>query len=104
MSDTTKKTEEKILMYKGKPLVREGDTLYYGSPSDKAILYMKIIESKKMGDVSVATKVLVQIQKTDKNLSDSEKIIKQSEKKSFYEAFDIGMIWLERELRPKQEK
>ncbi len=103
MSDTTK-TSGKVLMYKGKPLVRQGNVLYYGSPEEKAILYMNILESQKIGDLSVATKVEVQIHKTEKNLSNSEKIIKKCEKKSFYEAFDIGMIWLERELRPKQDK
>ena len=101
MAEATSKSAEKTLMYKGKPLVREGNVLYYGFPTDKAILYMNILESQKMGDISVATKVLVQIQKTGKNVSHSEKIIKQCEKKSFYEAFDIGMIWLERELRVK---
>jgi hypothetical protein len=89
----------KVLMYKGKPLVRQGNFLFYGFPNDKAILFLNIVESQKVGDVSVATKVLVQIQKTDENLSFNEKIIKQCEKKSFYDALDIGMVWLERELR-----
>ena len=95
------KSNEKTLMYKGKPLVRQGNVLYYGSPADSAILCLNIVESEKIGDLSVATKVIVQIQKTGKNVPNSEKIIKQCEKKSFYEAFDIGTIWLERELRNK---
>ena len=98
------KKEQKVLMYKGKPLVRQGNAIYYGSPEDKAILYMNILESKKIGELSVATKVQVQIQKTGKNVPNSEKVIKQCEKKSFYEAFDIGIIWLDRELRPKVAK
>jgi hypothetical protein len=102
MSDTKK--EQKILMYKGKPLVRQGNVIYYGSPEDKAILYMNVLESQKVGDLNVATKVLVQIQKTGKNVPNSEKVIKQCEKKSFYDAFDIGIVWLERELRPKADK
>ena len=91
----------KTLMYKGKPLVRQGNNIYYGFPNEKAILFMNILESEKIGDTPVATKVLVQIQSTDSNLSASQKVIKQCEKKSFYEAFDIGIIWLERELRSK---
>ena len=97
----TAKLNDKPLMYKGKPLIRQGNVLYYGFPTDNAILCLNIVASEKVGDVSVATKVIVQIQKTGKNLSASEKIIKQGEKKSFYEAFDIGTIWLERELRSK---
>ncbi len=93
--------KDKVLMYKGKPLVRQDNVIYYGFPTDKAILYMNILESEKVGDTSVATKVLVQIHSTESGLSANQKIIKQCEKKSFYEAFDIGMIWLERELRAK---
>lgn len=101
MAEAVNKTKKKTLMYKGKPLVRQGNVLYYGLPSDRAILYLNILESQKVGDISVATKILVQIQKTGKNLSNSERVIKQCEKNSFYEAFDIGTIWLERELRNK---
>ncbi len=100
MSGAAKKDEPmKVLMYKGKPLVRQGNFLFYGFPNDKAILFLNIVESEKVGDISVATKVLVQIQKTDDSLSFNEKVIKQCEKKSFYDALDIGMVWLERELR-----
>ena len=43
--------------------------------------------------------MLVQIQRTDDDLGFNEKVIKQCEKKSFYDAFEIGTIWLDRELR-----
>ena len=48
--------------------------------------------------MKVATKVLVKIQKTDDNIGYMDKIVKQCEKGSFYDAFEIGCIWLEREL------
>lgn len=92
-------SENKILMYKGKPLVRQGQFIFYGFPDDKYILYMNIVESKKVGNVNVATKVLVQIQNTDNDISFNEKIVKQCEKRNFYDAFEIGTIWLERELK-----
>ncbi len=91
--------EIKTLTYKGKPLVRQGQFVFYGSPEDKAILFMNILETKKSGDLDIATRVLVQIQSTDENVSFANKVIKQCEKKSFYDAFEIGMIWLERELK-----
>ncbi|MDD4164312.1 MAG: hypothetical protein PHD46_02405 [Eubacteriales bacterium] len=89
----------KTLMYKGKPLVRQGQFVFYGFPDDKYILYMNIVESKNIGNIDVATKVLVQIQNTDNDISFNEKIIKQCEKRNFYDAFEIGTIWLERELK-----
>ena len=90
---------ENVLTYKGKPLVRQGNFLFYGSPTDKCILFMNILESKKDGELDVATKVLVQIQSTDDTVSFNEKVIKQCEKNNFFDAFEIGMIWLERELK-----
>ena len=86
-------------MYKGKPLVRQGQFLFYGFPDDKYILFMNILESKKVGSVDIATRVLVQIQSTDNDVSFNDKIIKQCEKRNFYDAFEIGVIWLERELK-----
>ena len=89
----------KTLMYKGKPLVREGRQIYYGNPTDKVILFMNILETVPgKDDVEIATKVSVQIIKTDEELSILERMVKQTEKSSLYQAFDIGTIWLEREL------
>ncbi|MFA6729610.1 MAG: hypothetical protein WCR95_01255 [Eubacteriales bacterium] len=89
----------KTLMFKGKPLVRQGQFLFYGFPDDKAILFMNIIDSKKAMGLDVATRVLVQIQLTDDSIGFNEKVIKQCEKPNFYDAFEIGAIWLERELK-----
>lgn len=89
----------KTLMYKGKPLVRQGQFLFYGFPDDKYILFMNILDTKKVGTLDVATKVLVQIQDTDSDVSFNDKVIKQCEKKSLYDAFDIGTIWLDRALK-----
>jgi hypothetical protein len=86
-------------MYKGKPLVRQGQFIFYGFPDDKYILFMNILETKKVGNIEVASKVLVQIQSTDNDVSFNDKVIKQCEKRSFYDAFEIGTIWLERELK-----
>lgn len=90
---------ENVLTYKGKPLVRQGNFLFYGEPTDKYILFMNILESKKSGGLDLATKVLVQIQSTSDTATFNEKVIKQCEKSSFFDAFEIGMIWLERELK-----
>ena len=46
--------------YKGKPLVRSGDTLYYGSMRDKYVIKMNIKSKKKVGDLEVADKVTIQ--------------------------------------------
>lgn len=93
--------QTKTLMYKGKPLVRQGRFIFYGFPDDKYILFMNILDTKTVGGLEVATKVLVQIQDTDDDISFNEKVVKQCEKKNFYDAFEIGVIWLERALKNK---
>ena len=91
--------KEVILMYRGKPLIRQGQFLFYGNPDDEYILFMNITETKKVGDMSVATKVWVQIQSTDEEKPMAERIWKETEKNSLFDAFDIGVIWLARALK-----
>ena len=53
------------LEYKGHPLQRKDNFIYYGSFADKYIIMMQILETKKVKDLDVATKVSVQLQLTD---------------------------------------
>lgn len=89
---------EKFLTYKGKPLVRNGKTLYYGEASEKYVIMMQILATKPVGDIEVASKVSVQLINTDPDVSARERIVKSSEKKGLYAAMDIAEIWLNRAL------
>ncbi len=92
-----------FLTYKGKPLVRNGNTIYYGDMNDDFVIMMRILSSKDFGDTDLASKVSVQLVNTDPNVSIKEKIVKTSEKKGLYAAMDIADIWLTRALNPKDE-
>ena len=92
-----------FLTYKGKPLVRNGNTIYYGDMNDDFVIMMRILSSKEFGDTDLASKVSVQLVNTDPNVSIKEKIVKTSEKKGLYAAMDIADIWLTRALIPKDE-
>ena len=70
-----------FLTYKGKPLVRNGNTIYYGDMNDDFVIMMRILSSKEFGDTDLASKVSVQLVNTDPNVSIKEKIVKTSEKK-----------------------
>ena len=91
--------ETKYLTYKGKPLVRKGEEIYYGKMSDNYVIMLRIMSTKKVGDMDVAEKVLVQLMKTDDSLKATERIVKKSEKIGLYNAMDIAAVWLERALR-----
>ncbi len=89
---------ETILTYKGKPLVRSGNMLYYGDMSEKCVVVLQILSSKTVGDMTVAEKVQVQLLSTDPEVRMKDRILKKSEKIGLYNAMDIGSIWLERTL------
>ena len=95
------------LMYKGHPLRRKDNILYYGSMSDKYIIMMQSMDTKPVepvagaesaGELKVATRVSVQLQLTDPTVKSRDRIVKKSEKGSLYAAMDVASVWLERAL------
>jgi arginyl-tRNA synthetase len=90
-----------VLEYKGHPLRRKDNLIYYGSMADKYIIMMQVTESKKVKEMDVATKVLVQLQLTDPNLKSRDRVVKKSEKNSLYAAIDVAAVWLDRALSSK---
>ena len=90
--------KEKYLMYKGKPLVRSGNTVYYGDMSDPYVILMQISSTHPGYDMDMAEKISIQLLATDTNLRPKERIVRKSEKVGLYNALDIGSIWLERAL------
>lgn len=93
--------EKEFLTYKGRPLVRKGNEIYYGDMSEKYVILLQIMSTKKEGDMEIADKVLIQLLNTDSDLRPKERIVKKSEKIGLYNAMDIGTIWLERALNNK---
>ena len=93
--------DKHVLTYKGHPLMRKDNLVYYGSMADKYIVMLQILETKKVQDVDVATRVSVQLQLTDPSIKSRDRIVKKSEKDGFYTALDVGCVWLERALATK---
>ena len=90
-----------LLEYKGHLLRRKDNLIYYGSMSEKYIIMMQVAETKKVKDMDVATKVVVQLQLTDPNLKSRDRVVKKSEKNSLYAAIDVAAVWLDRALTSK---
>ena len=93
--------EKSGLSYRGRPLIRKDDTLYYGSMSDKYIIMLQIQDKKTVEGAEIATKVSVYLQQTNENIRPKERIVRKSEKPGLYEALDVGAVWLERALADK---
>ena len=90
-----------FLMYKGRPLVRSGNVLYYGSMAEKYVIVMQILSTKDENDMTMAEKIQIQLMLTDPEVRMKDRIVKNSEKVGLYNAMDIGSIWLERALNEK---
>ena len=87
-----------VLEYKGHPLRRKDNLIYFGSMSDKYIIMLQVLETKKVKDMDIATKVSVQLQLTDPDIKSRDRVVKKSEKDSLYAAMDVASVWLERAL------
>ena len=96
----SKNSKTEGLVYKGHPLRRAGNLIYYGTMAEKYIIMMQVLENKQEQDLKLATKVSIQLQLTEPENSRS-RIVKKSEKDSLYAAMDIAAIWLDRALAGK---
>lgn len=86
------------LTYCGYPLRRKDNLIYYGSMADKYIVMLQILDTKKVKDMDVASRVSVQLQLTDPDLKSRDRVVKKSEKDSLYAAMDVASVWLKRAL------
>lgn len=94
-------SEKLPLSYKGRPLRRKDNLIYYGSMADKYVIMMQVLSTMKVDDLEMATKVSVQLQLTDPDLKSRDRVVKKTEKESLYAAMDVASVWLERALSAK---
>lgn len=93
--------EKAVLMYKGRPLMRKDNLIYYGSMADSHIVMLQILETKTVGGAEIASRVSVQLQLTDPTVKSRDRVVKKGEKAGLYTALDFGSVWLERALAGK---
>lgn len=84
----------KFTTYKGRPLVRCGDTLYYGSMADEYVVMMQIMDKQKEKDLDISKKISLKLILTDESINLLERIKRTAERDSLYEALDIADGWL----------
>ena len=97
MAETRNQVKGKYLYYKNKPLVREKDTICYGDFSEKCVLLFEIMSYTEQDGIKTPDKILIQVIDS----KDPNKILKQGDKSGLYDAFSLGLVWLERELAAK---
>ena len=93
--------EKKVLTYKGHPLMRKDNLIYYGSMADSHIVMLQILETENVGGEEIAKRVSVQLQLTDPAAKPRDRVVKKGEMAGLYTALDFGCVWLERALAGK---
>ena len=88
----------KFITYKGYPLVRSGNQLYYGYMSDPYVIWIQILETKDIDGEKMTTKVRVIQLNTDETYP-MKQLVKRSDRDTgLYEALDIAKVWLDKAL------
>ncbi len=80
-----------FLEYKGRPLVRQGDDIYYGDMSDKFFIYMMVMQESETENGTVPTRIMVQLLDSTTRSPKEQKILT-----GLKDAFDFADAWLER--------
>ena len=90
-----------VLTYKGHPLRRKDNLIYYGSMADKYIVMIQVMSTEKGGSLELANKVHLQLQFTDPDLKSRDRVVKKSDLPDLFSVIDMGSIWLMRALAGK---
>ena len=83
--------DNKLFFYRGFPLIRSGNTIFYGSAGDAFAARLTIKDTKKIADEEVPNKIMVQL--LPKNPADVAKA-RKGDYIGFYEALDTAHVWL----------
>ena len=86
--------KKKILTYKDKPLLRVGNTIFYGNLGDKYLLELEISDTTPLQDITAATKVVIKLVSN----TEERQVFRKSERENLYTALDIGEWWLHEAL------
>ena len=87
------------LIYKNKPLVRNGDKLIYGDPADKYIVSLTVESKKEIEGQMLPDSVQIQLLTTDPMVPKRKRVIKFATKNGLFRSIDIAEAWLKRYLR-----
>lgn len=89
---------QNFFTYKGYPLVRCGNQLYYGYMSDPYVIWIQILGTKSFEGEDIANKVRV-VQMDTNEPNPLKAFVKNAEREcGLYEALDIAKVWLDKAL------
>lgn len=86
---------QEFFMYRGYPLVRKGNEIYYGYMSEPFVVMMQIVHQQEVNGLKVADKIRV-YQMATKEPDPVKAITKTSDRPNLYETVDLANVWLKR--------
>ncbi len=95
-SVSSKNEKEHFFLYKGRPLIRHSDIIYYGNMAGGCVVKIRVKSTKNIGDIKLSKNVTVQLIDTDPNTPDAERIVRVSDKVGLYQALDVASTWLDK--------
>lgn len=87
-----KKEEKQFLTYKGKPLIRRENKIYYGDINGSYYIEFTINQTEKYGDMDIASNVVIELK--ENSAGKKGKQVKKAERENLYIAMDIAEFWL----------
>lgn len=90
--------DKNFASYKDKPLVRSGNTIYYGSMIDDYITMLQIKDTVKVGDEEVAHNIAIQLMRTGLDVKPQDIVVKRTDREGLAAALEVADIWLRRAL------
>lgn len=88
-----KKLDE--LMYKGIPVIRRGDKIYYGFIEDDYIIEINIKESENSNGLEMTSKAKIALITNQTHLTGKERPVKKAEREGLFDALDLAYVWLD---------
>ena len=83
------------LTYKGRPLVRCKNQLYYGSMTDPFVVFLQVLTTKEVDGVQLADRVHLSLLSTDASKPIAQRMLKQTNKNGLYHALEFADIMLQ---------
>ena len=84
------------LQYKGRPLVRQGNMIYYGSMAEQNVIMIQVLTTREEAGMTVADKVRIQLISTDPEAPLQERMLKTADRNGLFTALELGDVWLSR--------
>ncbi len=96
--------KQEFFTYRGYPMVRKGNQIYYGYMSEPFVVMLEIKHQTKLEDgMEIADKINVYQMKTHES-NPVKAIVRKSERQSLYDAIDLAHVWLRRSENDSAEK